>query len=76
MTHCNPIQHLKANSISEKFLTNSKELMRRAETWYPGQPFRVITDSGEVVILPPELGDEVRNEPKLSFSAAAAIVRY
>lgn len=50
--------------------------MRRAETWYPGQPFRVITDSGEVVILPPELGDEVRNEPKLSFSAAAAIVRY
>jgi hypothetical protein len=50
--------------------------MRQAETLYPGEAFRVITDLGEVVILPPELGDEVRNEPKLSFSAAVAIVRY
>jgi hypothetical protein len=49
--------------------------MRKAESLYPGQPFRIITDLGEVVILPPELADEIRNEPKLSFSAAVAIVR-
>jgi hypothetical protein len=48
--------------------------MRQAESLYPGQPFRIITDLGEVVILPPELADELRNEPRLSFSAAVAIV--
>lgn len=48
--------------------------MRQAESSYPGQPFRIITDLGEVVFLPPELGDEIRNEPRLSFSAAVAIV--
>ena len=48
--------------------------MQRAESLYPGQPFRIVTDLGEVVMLPPELADEIRNEPNLSFSAAIAIV--
>lgn len=48
--------------------------MRQAEVLYPGQPFRILSDLGEVVILPPELGDEIRNESKLSFAAAVAIV--
>lgn len=50
--------------------------MRKAESLYPGQPFRIITDLGEVVMLPPELADEIRNESKLSFSAAIAIVSF
>lgn len=48
--------------------------MKQAESLYPGQPFRIITDLGEVVILPPELADEIRNENRLSFSAAAMVV--
>lgn len=60
--------------MQKEFISNSQELMRQAESLYPGQPFRIITDLGEVVMLPPELGDEIRNEPKLSFSAAVAIV--
>lgn len=29
-------------------------------------------DFGEVLVLPPSLADEIRNEPKLSFGAATA----
>ena len=34
-----------------------------------------MTDWGEVVILPPEFVDEIRNEPKLSFGIAAMQAR-
>lgn len=44
--------------------------MTKARALYPGQPYRVDTDLGEVVMLPPALADEIRNEPKLSFGGA------
>lgn len=44
--------------------------MAKARALYPGLPYRVITDCGEVIMLPPQLADEIRNQPNLSFSKA------
>ncbi|KAL1792320.1 hypothetical protein ACET3X_008827 [Alternaria dauci] len=52
------------------FLASSKEILDKARSLYPAQPYRVISDLGEVVVLPPELADEIRNNPKLSLATA------
>ncbi|KAH6625515.1 cytochrome P450 [Boeremia exigua] len=52
------------------FLTSSKDILDKARTLYPAQPYRVTSDLGEVLVLPPELADEIRNNPKLSLATA------
>ncbi|KAJ9144520.1 Gibberellin cluster-C20-oxidase [Pleurostoma richardsiae] len=52
------------------FVTSSRELLAKARALYPKQPFRINTDLGEIVVLPPNFADEIRNEPRLSFAAA------
>lgn len=37
----------------------------------PEQPFRVIADVGEILILPPKYAHEIRNHGQLSFTQAA-----
>lgn len=49
----------------------SREILAKARDLFPNEPFRLITDWGEVLILPPEFADEIRNDPRLSFSKAA-----
>lgn len=44
--------------------------MAEARALYPGKPYRVNTDLGELVMLPPQLADEIRNQPNLNFSKA------
>lgn len=34
----------------------------------PGKPIRVISDYGEVTVLPPDMANEIRNDTRLSFS--------
>ena len=48
--------------------------MADARALYPKQPFRIVTDVGEVLVLPPELADEIRNEPSLDLSQAVFVV--
>lgn len=33
-----------------------------------GKPYRVLSDLGDVIILPPHIGDEIRNDKRFSFS--------
>ena len=56
-------------------IRSSKQILAKARRDYPNKPFRLLTDWGEVLILPPTFADEIRNEPKLSFSKAAVQVR-
>lgn len=56
-------------------IRSSKRILANARRDYPNEPFRLLTDWGEVVILPPTFADEIRNEPKLSFAIAAVQVR-
>jgi hypothetical protein len=53
----------------------SREILAKARDLFPDEPFRLITDWGEVLILPPDFADEIRNDPRLSFSKAAMQVR-
>lgn len=33
-----------------------------------GRPFRLLTDIGEIIVLPARYANEIRNDPRLSFS--------
>ncbi|ETS78132.1 hypothetical protein PFICI_10194 [Pestalotiopsis fici W106-1] len=47
------------------FVLNARELLLRgAES---GRPFRLLTDMGELIVLPAEYGKEIRNDTRLSF---------
>ncbi len=48
--------------------------MKNARALCPKQPFRIITDVGEVLVLPPDLADEIRNDPNLNLSRAVFVV--
>ncbi|UNI18386.1 hypothetical protein JDV02_004657 [Purpureocillium takamizusanense] len=44
--------------------------MASARAKFPKDPFRIQTDLGEVLMLPPHLADEIRNAPQLNFTTA------
>lgn len=49
---------------------NSKRLLAKGRKLFPKSPYRMITDLGEIVFLPVEQTDEIRNDPRLSFGSA------
>ncbi|KAF4429605.1 gibberellin cluster-C20-oxidase [Fusarium austroafricanum] len=65
----NPL--LGQNLRARDFVKLSRDILAKARSLFPDQPFRLMTDWGEVLILPPEFADEIRNDPRLSFSKAA-----
>ncbi|KAK7737588.1 hypothetical protein SLS63_002717 [Diaporthe eres] len=54
------------------FTHDALNILREGRTKYPDRAFRIEADFGELLVLPPSLADEIRNEPKLSFGAATA----
>ncbi|CZS79476.1 unnamed protein product [Fusarium graminearum] len=56
---------------TRSFVKLSREILAKVRDLFPNEPFRLITDWGEVLILPPEFADEIRNDPRPSFSKAA-----
>ncbi|KPM36217.1 hypothetical protein AK830_g10361 [Neonectria ditissima] len=54
-----------------QFVKLSKEVLAKARDRYRHQPFRLLTDWGELLILPPRFADEIRNDTRLSFAEAA-----
>ncbi|KAI0418319.1 cytochrome P450 [Xylaria grammica] len=50
------------------FLQKAAGLLKTAKDEYGGKPVRIATDTGSLIILPPNhLAQEIRNEPNLSF---------
>lgn len=58
-------------NAKKRFRDNAGEIIWQQLKKYPGMPFRVIADVGEMVILPPELAPEIRNHQDFSFTMAA-----
>lgn len=58
-----------------EFLKNGRAIMNEARKRYGKQPYRLIVDSGEVLILPPAYSVTIRNEMNLSFSKTMDKVR-
>ncbi|KAK2036588.1 cytochrome P450 [Colletotrichum somersetense] len=54
-------------NIKTEFFHKSGDFFNRARALFPGKPFRIIANMGPVTILPPELGNEIRNSPDVSF---------
>ncbi|KAJ4357135.1 uncharacterized protein N0V89_001710 [Didymosphaeria variabile] len=52
------------------FLRNGVEILMQAKKKYAGEPFRMINELGELLVLPPSHVQLMRNEEKLSFSKA------
>lgn len=46
----------------------SVDLLVCARDLFPGKPFRMLTDMGPLIVLPPQLGNEIRNSPEVSFA--------
>ncbi|KAI1445333.1 cytochrome P450 [Annulohypoxylon stygium] len=54
------------------WFASAGNLLDEAKEKYPHKPWRVMTDLGERVVLTPELMEEIRNDPKLSFKEGLA----
>ena len=58
-----------------EFQQNGRAIMSEARRRYGKQLYRLITDTGECLILPPEYAATIRNSMDLSFAEAVVRVR-
>lgn len=65
-----PLIFGKDPAASKSFTANARGILAEGRKRFPGQPFRITSDSGETTILPPSLIHDIRNEPGLSFIKA------
>lgn len=59
----------------DRFMTSSREVMTKGRSMYPDKPYRVYTDWGEALVLPPEFVNELKSHPDLDFMHVAQDVR-
>lgn len=74
LPHLNPrkVFELTETRCKKDFVTNSRAML---DAWFrnhPDQAARAIGDTGEVILLPPRLVNEMRNDPRLSFGGWVA----
>ncbi|WYZ44784.1 hypothetical protein EsH8_VIII_000100 [Colletotrichum jinshuiense] len=69
LPHINPREHFDFFNQKRKknFLFSARQLMDNGRKRFPGQPYRLMTDVGETIVIPPEFVHNIRNEPGLSF---------
>ncbi|GKT65772.1 cytochrome P450 [Colletotrichum tofieldiae] len=51
----------------DEFVQHSKELMLKGKATFGGSPYKMHSEWGQVVVLPPEFIHELRSEPRLNF---------
>ncbi|VUC29100.1 unnamed protein product [Clonostachys rosea] len=56
----------------KNFGRRSGELMQEGLAKYKGQTFKVMTESGEITMIPSTLANDIRNESNLSFMKAVS----
>lgn len=54
------------------FNENSEELIRRGRAEHPGKPFNLMSDGGEITLLPARLANDIRNNANLDFMETIA----
>ncbi|KAK1967014.1 cytochrome P450 [Colletotrichum sublineola] len=74
LPHINPRSPFDFFSRRQKldFLINARKILEDGRKRFPGQPYRLMTEVGETVVLPAEFVHDIRNEPGLSFTEAFA----
>ncbi|KAK7212044.1 hypothetical protein V2G26_019222 [Clonostachys chloroleuca] len=53
-----------------RFVTSSRELLSEARKTFKDRIFRIMTDLGEVMFLPHQLAEEIKNDYRFSFTTA------
>jgi hypothetical protein len=53
-----------------EFMKDGRKTIHDARKRYGKQPYRVLTDTGELLVLPPDYSITIRNENGLSFGTA------
>ncbi|PGG95940.1 hypothetical protein AJ79_09795 [Helicocarpus griseus UAMH5409] len=53
--------------IKQDFVHNAMSLIQKGFATTGNKPFRLLSDNGEVVVLPPEVANEIRNDHRLNF---------
>lgn len=60
--------------IKKNFALNGRQLLQEGLRKFSGKPFRILTDSGPIIILSPEYVHELRNDGNLNHAQAIAKV--
>ncbi|KAH8168305.1 cytochrome p450 domain-containing protein [Sarocladium implicatum] len=65
----NPPKSLEILSKARRqdFAINGSSYFDKGVHQFPGKPFKVLADSGEVTVLPAKWANDIRNEPNLNF---------
>ncbi|KAL0934388.1 cytochrome p450 monooxygenase [Colletotrichum truncatum] len=50
------------------FIANARKMLYDTANSLSGKPFRVLNDIGDVIVLPPDFGQEIRNDKRFSFT--------
>ncbi|KAK1561294.1 cytochrome P450 [Colletotrichum navitas] len=58
---------------AQKFTFNARRLFEEGRKKFPTQPYRMMTDVGEIIILPNEFAHDIRNERALNMPQALAL---
>lgn len=69
----NPKKRMELTTMSSvnRFMAGSREVMTKGRSMYPDKPYRVYTDWGEALVLPPEFVNELKSHPDLDFNLVA-----
>lgn len=69
----NPKKGMELTTLStvNRFMAGSREVMTKGRSMYPDKPYKVYTDWGESLVLPPEFMNEVKSHPDLDFQNVA-----
>ncbi|GJC78837.1 cytochrome P450 monooxygenase eqxH [Colletotrichum liriopes] len=69
LPHINPRPTFDFFSRSQKldFLFNARKILENGRKTFPGQPYRLMTDVGETVVVPSEFVHDIRNDPGSAF---------
>jgi hypothetical protein len=64
-------------SVSKRieFARDGRRIFQDAKKRYGPQPFRLLTEIGEVLVLPPSYANMIRNDMNLSTSKALEVVK-
>ncbi|KXH59677.1 p450 monooxygenase [Colletotrichum salicis] len=56
-----------SDRVVRDFVFNSYRMLYQSAKDFIGKPFRVLCDVGYVIILPPDVGQEIRSDKRFSF---------
>ncbi|KAH8712206.1 cytochrome P450 monooxygenase [Phaeosphaeriaceae sp. PMI808] len=70
----NPPALFSSIGAKKRFSAAPHKLLAEARAVCRDQPFRIVTDVDEFVVLPPQFGEEIRNRNEVSFSTSIAKV--